>query len=1191
MKLRGIEVQGFKSFADRTKLTFEDGITAIVGPNGSGKSNVSDAVKWVFGEQSVKSLRGAKMEDVIFGGTQNRKPQGFAWVSLTIDNSDRTLDIENDEVILTRKLYRSGESEYKINNSPVRLRDVHELFMDTGLGRDGYSIIEQGKIAEIVSVKSNQRREIFEEAAGISKYRYRKVEAERRLESSEENLIRLRDIMSELEDRVGPLRMQAEKAKQFLVYMQEKKSLEISLWLEKLEKLRIQLKELNDKLLVSRSDRAAAQKQLEDIEHTLEELSRKEQDYIVYIDRKRTEIRQVEETIANSQVVIAVKKNDIEHNLSAIESLNDQIALGTSSAENIDAQILTKQQEYTELQQKLNESISANAQLHKRAEQLRENQLQLDARMNLLGNQKEELRNSIGRAEISRETSQTLIEETLNRLENIRTQSDEKDDAFLKLKKEYRTTKSFTEELTDSIEGLKNSIAGYTVKLQGRQEKQAELQIKINGLEKRIGEKLQRAQLLSDMERNMEGFSGSVKLVMKRVAAGALRGVHGTVSSLIKVDEQYATAIEIALGAAMQNIVVDDESIAKRAISLLKDAGAGRATFLPISTIRPNKINDESLGNNRGYLDVASNLVVAESRFSNIIEWLLGRTIIAEDIDAAIAIGRACGNRYRVVTLDGQVINAGGSLTGGSSGKSGSILSRKNEIESLEREAKQLTAQRKELEEKLALQEQETASIAALLEGVNAEIRTANEDLITANAECKRLSIAIIETEERNKKALEEVDLLKRRLEELRGQGLSSVNLIEKLRTELSDLENELAKAQQDRVKIIGESDECARKQSNLQIETAAMQKDMQVATMELAKLKEQRSGSDTQIQECRDKVEELLMITEMLRHEIEEVECKAAASKELIASAQRDIETKRAEQNALEQRTAQLRKEEKEAVSRKEGVSLELGRLEERHISVAAENDAIISKMWDEYEVTKSEAQELAIKLHDAHAAQKRLSELKNKIKSMGSVNVAAIEEFAEVSERYEFMKAQIGDVEKAKNELIRLITELSAEMSRIFTEKFMAINTNFSQIFTELFGGGKGELILTDPTDPLETGIDIFVQPPGKIIKNLSALSGGEQAFVAICIYFAILKVSPAPFVLIDEIEAALDDVNVTRFAAYLRRMTNRTQFISITHRRGTMEEADVLYGVTMEEEGISKLLRLNVSELEEKLKLKLN
>ncbi len=1190
MKLRGIEMQGFKSFADRTKLTFDDGITAIVGPNGSGKSNVSDAVKWVFGEQSSKSLRGTKMEDVIFGGTQSRKPQGLAWVSLTIDNADRSIQVDSDEVIITRKLYRSGESEYRINQNPVRLKDIYEIFMDTGLGRDGYSIIEQGKIAEIVSAKSTQRREIFEEAAGISKFRYRKGEAEKRLAQAEENLVRLRDIMGELESRVAPLKAQAEKAQQFLVYAQEKKGLEISLWLETLEKLRRQIREQEDKILIARSDRTAAQNQLDEIEESLEQLTRKVQDCAVYIDRKRGEIRAAEEMISGAQVQIAVKENDISHNKATLEDLRKELENSTASSADFDQQMAAKESQMEAQEAQLQYVREKIRELQQELQRSQDAQDALAARTGALELQREEFRESIARARISSETAATLAAETLERLEALRRQAKEKDERLAALREEQKDRKAFTEELTDTIEGLKNTRNGYAFKLAGRDEKLAALEEKQRGYEKAAGEKLQRAQVLSDLEKNMEGFSGSVKAVMRSAAQGAVRGVVGPVSTLISVEREHSTAVEIALGAALQNIVVEDESTAKRAISLLKEQKTGRCTFLPLSTIRGNRIREASLEKHPGYVGIASELVKCEEKYRSIIESLLGRVVVADDIDSAVAMGRICGHRWRIVTLDGQVVNAGGSLTGGYVAKSASILSRKNEIDRLRADARELSEQAAAVEEQAEAVRRETAQIRALLDGVDAEYKTANEDLIGAAAELRRVTMAVEEAERLSEEGLREFDALTAKVEELKNQKLTSAQLIEKLTGNCDKITEDLAAAGEEREKLAEEIASKTQLLSDRQVAFASSDKDLEALRTALENLRLQKEGNASRLEELRGQISTLEERNHGILEEIEGIRRAAAQSREDVERLNGEIAAKMKEREAAEGETTQLRQSEKELNSQREKAAGEAARLEERLSALNGESDGIAKKMWEEYELTRTEAVQAAIPIEDPVAAQRRLGELKNKIRALGSVNLGAIEEFREVSDRYGFMKSQMDDVEKSKNELQRMITELSAQMTSIFLDKFDRISRNFSEIFRELFGGGKGELKLTDPSDALETGIDIYVQPPGKIIKNLSALSGGEQAFVAICIYFAILKVSPAPFVLIDEIEAALDDVNVTKFAAYLRRMTDKTQFISITHRRGTMEEADVLYGVTMEEEGVSKLLRLDVGELEERLKLSL-
>lgn len=1191
MKLKAVEMQGFKSFPDRTKLTFDDGITVIVGPNGSGKSNISDAIKWVFGEQSVKSLRGAKMEDVIFGGSASRKPTGFAWVSLFIDNTDRSIDIDTDEVVITRRLYRSGESEYRINNNPVRLKDINETFMDTGLGRDGYSVIEQGKIAEIVSAKSTQRREIFEEAAGISKFRYRKTEAERKLTQAEDNLIRLRDIMQELEDRVGPLKAQSEKAKQYVVLAEEKKSLEISLWLEQLAKLGRQMAELEDKTLLAANDRTTAQKRLEEIERETEEIQQKTQELNLYIEHKRDRIREWETAISEAKVNAAVKQNTVTHNEDTIRELQDEWERSMLSAGELEEKLTGLREDCALLQKEAEETARRWEESQKALEAKRQEERRLATEQSALALQKQELQENIHRAELSAETAGTLAEETVNRLEALRGQAKNKDENLTRLREELAGHRAFAEELRERLESLQNSKNGYLFKLKSRSDKIAEVESRQRNSEKLAGEKLQRAQVLTDLEKNYESFNNSVKFVMKQAGAGALRGVIGPVSALIRTENRYSTAVEIALGAAIQNIVVQDETAAKRAIALLKERGAGRATFLPLTNIRANPIRESDLAARGGYVGLASELVQCEERYRAVMDSLLGRTVVAEDIDAAAAIAKAYGYRYRAVTLDGQVVNAGGSLTGGSVNKNASILSRRGEIDALTAEAKKYAAQVEELETQLTELRREADAIRATVEGIAAEEKTAREDLISAQTLVSRLTASTEEAEQLNEQALREYDELTARVEELRKQKLTGGELVKKLTEEVARLNRIDVESTAAHTALTEAIEEAARQVTDLQMEAITRRKDCEAAQSVIAQLENQQSGSEAALTELRQKQEQLQKENEAIRAEIEEITAGAAGGGSEIETLRRDIKEADGQKDTLEARRSILTRESGDAITKREAAASELVRLQEKSEAMQEQQNGISTKMWEEYELTRSEAAETAIPLEDVPAAQKRLTELRGRIRGLGAVNVAAIEEYEEVSGRYRFMKEQIDDAENAKKELTRLIAELSAKMSAIFTERFAGINRHFGEIFRELFGGGHAELRLTDATDPLETGIEIIVQPPGKIIKNLSALSGGEQAFVAICIYFAILRVNPAPFVLIDEIEAALDDVNVGKFAAYLHRMTDHTQFISITHRRGTMEQGDVLYGVTMEEEGISKLLRLDVAEMEKKFGKSLN
>ena len=709
--------------------------------------------------------------------------------------------------------------------------------------------------------------------------------------------------------------------------------------------------------------------------------------------------------------------------------------------------------------------------------------------------------------------------------------------------------------------------------------------------EKLAGEKLQRAQVLSDLEKNYESFNNSVKFVMKQAGAGALRGIVGPVSSLIKTENRYSTAVEIALGAAIQNIVAQDEGAAKRAIALLKERGAGRATFLPLTNLKANPVRESDLAARGGYVGLASELVQCDDRYRVVMDSLLGRTIVAEDIDAATAIAKAYSYRYRVVTLDGQVVNAGGSLTGGSVNKNASILSRRGEIDALTAEAKKYAKQAEELEAQLTELRRETDTIQATVDGIEAEEKTAREDLISAQTLVDRLAANVEEAERLNEQALREYDDLTARMEQLRQQKISGGELVKKLTEEVERLTRLSAEGMAAHEMLTAAITEAAEKVTALQMEDIARQKDCEAVQMAIEQMEGQQSGSEAALAALRERQEQLKKDNEAIREEIEQITAGAQSGSSEIEELRRDIKDADAQRDQLEMRRNILSKENSDVISRREAAASELLRLQEKSEGMQEQQNSISAKMWEEYELTRSEAAEQAIPLEDVGAAQKRLSELRSKIRALGAVNVAAIEEYEEVSGRYRFMKEQIDDAENAKKELTRLITELSAQMSAIFTERFAGINRYFGEIFRELFGGGHAELRLTDATDPLETGIEIIVQPPGKIIKNLSALSGGEQAFVAICIYFAILRVNPAPFVLIDEIEAALDDVNVGKFAAYLHRMTDHTQFISITHRRGTMEQGDVLYGVTMEEEGISKLLRLDVAEMEKKFGKSLN
>ncbi len=1224
-------MQGFKSFADRTSLSFDDGLTAIVGPNGSGKSNVSDAIKWVFGEQSVKSLRGSKMEDVIFSGTQSRKSQGYCTVVLTIDNTDRAVDIDTDELVIARKLYRTGESEYRLNGSSVRLRDINEIFMDTGLGRDGYSIIEQGRIADIISSKSHQRREIFEEAAGISRYRYKKQEAVRQLDSAQENLLRLKDILHELEDRILPLKAQSEKAEEFLLLAGEKRQLELSLWTMDIADIAKNLRELEDKVLVRASEKEGIDLALLQLDEDLAECESIIQQLSVYMERCRAKLLELNNSISDAQTQISELSSAASYKSATADSIEQRIVDFNLDTKELGTRLLELKLKSAELVSSESSVLSEIASLTGELAALGEQQTVLSETAVLIKSTLEQVSLNRNNALADRNTNTALASETTDRLNSL-IQTNELAESE-KISGELKKAEDFLAELRAELESLSNTQQGYDYKLASKQSKLDEIEQKIFALEKKSAEKLQRAQLLSDLDKSMEGYSGSVKHVLKLSSAlgglygtlgslinvgeklqraqllsdldksmegysgsvkhvlklsSALGGLYGTLGSLINVGREYAVAVETALGGAIGNLVVYDEQSAKRYVSALKKSSAGRATFLPISTVSGRPIDEAEFCGQAGFIAVASELVECDSKFRGVVSWTLGRTIVAENLDFAINIGRFCKNKYRIVTLDGQLVNAGGSITGGSVGKSGDMLSRRLEIEQLNAEAAKLLAQVADIEAQQRDLNTEISVINAKRQSVDSEIQTVKEDIIITSAQCRSLSDALEQSRLRADKVREQVELLNRRITELENDNKNIGDSISALDIEHERLLQRLCEIQADSTEIAQKSSSLENELKNREFVRLSLEKDITAISGEVARLEEKLS-TDTQRQE------QLQRDMTLLRAEADELKLKIQHNEEHILACRRamddtqqDIDQKRSELMLKEKQGTELRGRERQLAGQRDIVSLELGKLEERKKSVLHENDELVRKLFDEYELTLSEAKEQAIQLESRDTAHRRLLELKSKIRAMGNINVGAIEEYSEVKTRYDFMRAQFDDAEVARNSLIELIQQLSTDMSNMFLDKFSKISTAFNQIFMELFGGGSARLWLDEPSSPLESSIEIEVQPPGKLIKNLSSLSGGEQAMVAICIYFAILSVSPSPFVLIDEIEAALDDVNVARFASYIARLTKNTQFISITHRRGTMEQADVLYGVTMEEKGVSKLLRLDVAELEEKLQL---
>lgn len=1190
MILKALELHGFKSFPDKTVLQFSDGITAVVGPNGSGKSNISDAIRWVLGEQSNKNLRGTKMEDVIFNGTALRKPVGYAEVSLIISNTDRALEFDADDVKVTRRLYRSGASEYMLNNASVRLKDIQMLFMNTGLGRDGYSIIGQGRIGDIVSSKSHERREIFEEAAGIAKYRYHKNEAERRLNAAEENLLRLRDILQGLEERVGPLAQQSEKAKKFLVLAGEKKELEIGVWLRTIGQSRDVLRELDAKLELARTQYDQAGTAENTIEQQIEQIASAAGALAVEMDNVRLRAQELLEEAVRRDSDIAVLHNDIAHNEENIARMQAEIADADAGDLHIDEEIAVKQAQISEKQEQIHAAEQHQLDLTVKMETLSQNSETVAGKVEELSSAASALALKLSDLRVKMGTGDSTLSEITLRLSQITAAMTLRGEQNRKMAEELGLAKEDLAACNDQIESLQNTVSGYQMRYDTRIGKVESAKESADKLALDSESKIRKARMLEELERNLDGFTQSVKLVMKETQKGALRGIHGPVSRLIHAKAEYALAVETALGAAAQNLVCDRDEDAKRAIRFLRDTKAGRATFLPLSNIRGNRLK-ENLQGEQGFVGIAADLVTFDAAYNQIAEQLLGRTAVAEDMDYATAMAKKYGYKFRVVTLDGQVVNAGGSLTGGSNIKGAGLLSRRAEIDRLNAEANALTEKAATAMQEYTALKEDIAAVEATLLGAKGELATAGEDKIRCEGEVRRLQELCTAGETAVKEFAAETDTLQARAADIKAAAVTAAEEMAKLEAEKEKTESAIAEMSGGRRELAEQREALSAEIAQSRLDALAATKEIESLHAAIDELQLRRVDAAGHRQGLLAQIAQIEAANETARKTIEETKMTATALREKAGMADEEIRALVQKRQAGEAEQTRLRQQSREKMEERERLGQETARLEEKQIAVRDQVETLTRRLFEEYELTRMEAEAVAKPIDDVNEATRRITELKNKIRALGSVNVDAIEEYKEVSERYEFMKTNVEDVETSRNELLKQIDELTVHMREIFLERFKQINYHYGQVFSEMFGGGKGELKLADPDDILGSGIDMYVQPPGKVILNLEALSGGEKALAAIALLFAILKVAPSPFCVLDEIEAALDDVNVDRYAAYLRRMCDNTQFIAITHRRGTMEEADTLYGVTMQERGVSKLLELRASEVEEKLGLKLN
>lgn len=1188
MILKALEMQGFKSFPDKTVLEFNKGITAVVGPNGSGKSNISDAVRWVLGEQSTKTLRGSKMEDVIFSGTDVRKAKGFAEVTLRLDNTDRSLNKDSDEVSVTRRYYRSGDSEYLVNGESARLRDVNELFMDTGLGRDGYSIVGQGKIADMVSPKASERRDMLEEAAGISHFRYRRGDAIKRLAQAEENLVRLRDILSELESRVGPLKAQSEKAQKFIVLAGERKNLEIGIWLNTIDKTGEKMRDQEHKIEIAEASHKEAQDELSKIGEMIDKAADGTRDINIKLEEIRNSASGFEEKLSDIDSQIKVAENSILHNNETIERINRDKAAENETEQNIDAAVSAARECIQKAEEQIADATRQMDELSKQEETYRLSSSEFSDRAAALSGEISALSVRLADCRVTAETANSSIEEIRSRISAIDESMGTRKDDYDTLLKRKADAEAELKEIQDEIVSVKNAIDGYTLRFENRGKKADSVKLAIDEKQRELHKGQDRVRLLEDLEKNMEGYFGAVKAVMKESGRGALRGIYGPVSQLITVKEKYSAAIETALGAAVQNIVVDNETDAKRAMGFLKEHRAGRATFLPITAIKGRVLSEQGLDDQYGFVSIASDLVSYDNKYSEIIRWLLGRTAVAEDIDSAIAIAKKYSYRFRIVTLDGQVINAGGSMTGGSRVQNAGILSRGNEIERLKGS---LASMQKELDGMLSdykLLSEDASAAKAELEGAEGDLLRAKEENIRREGELKLASDKLASVSSGVKELLEEKETLEKRIESVSSGAEAARSQIDELKETLENKEKELESITGDSKTLQKNREEVASKAAEIRLRIVSLQKDVEANTDEITRLKNRKTGHLDRLSELDGEIREIEEKNDELRALTERLSADEKALKANHGDAQNQINELISQRDELEKQANDLRLHERAKSEERERLSGDIARLEERKIAMRNEYDNLTSKLYDEYQLTRREAAALEIEIDDYSLAAKRLAELKSQIRALGSVNVSAIEEYKEVSERYEFLSGQINDVETSRAELNKMIDDLTGKMAEQFREQFNRINSCFGQTFIELFGGGKAELRLEDERDVLGSDIEIKVQPPGKNVQNINLLSGGEKGLSAIALLFAILKVTPAPFCIFDEVEAALDDINVSRYAQYVRRMTKNTQFILITHRRGTMEEADVLYGVTMQEKGVSKLLELKTAEMAKKLGL---
>ena len=1186
MYLKSLELQGFKSFPDKTLIRFGDDITAIVGPNGSGKSNISDAILWVLGEQSTKTLRGAKMEDVIFGGTQKRSAVGFAEATLTLDNTDRSLAYDADEVMITRRYYRSGDGEYYINRQSARLKDINELFMDTGLGREGYSNIGQGRIDEILSLKSNDRREIFEEAAGISKYRHRKEETERKLAQTEDNLLRIGDKVSELELQLEPLKVQSEKARKYLELKDELKGVEVAVWLDSLEKLSAAAKKAEEDYASASFVLQQAHDDLDRLYAQAEELGTSLRQKDGNLETLRVKVNMFQSTHQQLDGQMAVLRGNVENNNANVARIEEELKGQEDRSGGIVAQITQAEARIAEIDADISAKSRQLDQLKLQLAAMTANAQGMTKRFLELRGQESTLAADIAGREADVRGLEESISQNSQRLEQLSGDLSSGETRLADARSSLTQAQKQLKEAQEQVTAANNTIAGYSLRQSSRAKRVEDAQQNLRELTGKLDSVTARARVFRAMERDFENYQKSVRMVMQEAERGRLRNVHGPVSRLIRTEDEYTVAVEIGLGAAMQQIVVGSEADGKAAISFLKRTGGGRATFLPLTGIQGRVLQEAGLESCRGFVGIASSLVSCDNTYRGIVENLLGRTVIVQDMDAAISMAQKYHSRFKIVTLDGQVMNPGGSMTGGSVNKESGILSRANELE-------KLTAQEKQLQNDILVAQAEQTEakrqydqVEFQLSAARDQLREAEDQVLRLQGQEKQYQVMVDAITEAEQSARREQESLQARTQTDRERCAGQRAKLTVLSQQLTQCRSALAQLEGSQTETVDATASINDQITTLKTESAALDAERGTALSHIEDLKNLRTAMEGDREKKLALADSIRADTDRLNGQIAELLTRQqendAQAQEMNTQMEASIADRAKTEAAKTLSEREAQEKSKDILNMERACAL----LEQKKVTSAMEEKQIIDKLWDSYGLTPSTAREFRGEIESIAAGNRRIGELKRKIAALGTPNLGAIEEYARVNERYTYLAAQRDDVLTSKRELEGIIRDITKEMTTIFVTEFQKIDHYFGEVFAEMFGGGKGQLILEDPENPLTCGIEIRVQPPGKQVKTITLLSGGEKAFVATALYFSILKVRPTPFCLLDEIDAALDDRNVERFAHYMHNLSQKTQFIVITHRRGTMEASNVLYGVTMQEQGVSSLLRLDLNQMTEML-----